>query len=433
METKNPRSPLVFIFLTVFLDLLGAGIILPLLPFYVKIVEQADDPTLVAYRALIVGALAASFSFFQFIFAPVLGALSDRYGRRPVLLLSLLGAGLSYVLFALAGQFQSFGVEAVLAVLFAGRILAGITGGNISTAQAYIADVTSPQERARSLGMIGAAFGLGFMIGPALGGILSHISLEAPAFAAAALAFGNVIFGYFMLPESLPAERRTRTVMNLNPLTRLQALVGKRQLRPLLAGVVMLNFAFAGLQNNFAVYTDARFGFGPDQNAWLFAFLGLVAVFVQGFLIRRLLPRFGEARLAITGMVVMMIAFILLTIAPQAWMLYPVIGLLAFGSGIATPSTTALISRRVTPQEQGSTLGGVQALISLTMVVGPLFAGYVFDTVAITAPYSFGAAFVAVAAAILISALLPDLRGSTSRVESGQTRVGFDAERGMAE
>lgn len=431
MNAKQSRSPLAFIFLTVFLDLLGAGIILPLLPFYVKIVEQSDNPMLVAYRALIVGALAASFSLFQFLFAPVLGALSDRYGRRPVLLISLFGTGLSYLLFAMAGRFAPFGVEAVLAVLFAGRILAGITGGNIATAQAYIADITTPQERARALGMIGAAFGLGFMIGPAVGGILSHISLEAPALAAAALVFGNVIFGYFMLPESLPAERRTSVALRLNPLKRLGALLDRRALRPMLAAVVMLNIAFAGLQNNFAVYTDVRFGFGPDDNAWLFAFLGLVAVFVQGFLIRRLLPRFGEARLAVTGMVVMTVAFLLMALAPQAWMLFPIIGLMAFGSGIATPSVTALISRRVTPQEQGSVLGGVQALISLTMVVGPLFAGYVFDAVAISAPYSFGAAFVAVAAAILLTALMPDLRARP--VEPVQARMELETERGLAE
>ncbi len=419
------RSPLIFIFLTVFIDLLGVGIVVPLLPYYLKIIEQADASWLSSSRALLVGALAASFSLFQFIFSPVLGALSDRFGRRPVLLISLAGTGISYVVFGLADQLLPLGIGTVLAVLFFARILDGITGGNISTAQAYIADVTPPEERAKGLGLIGAAFGLGFMLGPAIGGLLSTISLSAPAFVAAALTFGNVIFGFFRLPESLPVERRISIPFRkMNPVSRLRAVVGKTSIRPLLAGVLLLNFAFAGMQNNFAVFSDVRFGLGPTQNAFVFAFIGLTAVFMQGFLIRKLLPRFGEARLAVTGLAMMTLGFALIAVVPFAWMLFPAMGILAAGSSMSTPSLTSLISRRVAPQEQGSVLGGVQAFNSLMMVLGPLFAGIIFDQIGPVAPYVSGTLLVAAAGIVITSAVRSQLTAPTepARVplEAGQ-------------
>ncbi len=406
---KNQRSPLIFIFLTVFIDLLGVGIVLPLLPFYVKIIEETSPAWIANNHALIVGALTASFSLFQFLFAPVLGALSDRYGRRPVLLLSLTGAGLSYILFGMAESFAPLGAVAVLAVLFVSRIIAGLTGGSISTAQAYIADITTPENRARGLGMIGAAFGLGFMLGPAIGGLLSTVSLSAPAFAAAALTFGNVIFGYFRLPESLPAANRSATLASVNPFRRVQAVINRQAIRPLLIGVLLLNLAFAGLQSNFAVFTDSRFGFGPTQIAFVFAFIGLMAVIMQGFLIRRLVPMFGEARLAITGMALMTVGFALIALVPAGWMLFPAVAILSIGSGMATPSLTSLISRRVSPQEQGGVLGGTQALTSLTMIVGPLVAGLLFDAVGPASPYLAGALLIASACAVLFVALRPEL------------------------
>lgn len=406
---KNQRSPLIFIFLTVFIDLLGVGIVLPLLPFYVKIIEETSPAWIANNHALIVGALTASFSLFQFLFAPVLGALSDRYGRRPVLLLSLTGAGLSYILFGMAESFAPLGAVAVLAVLFVSRIIAGLTGGSISTAQAYIADITTPENRARGLGMIGAAFGLGFMLGPAIGGLLSTVSLSAPAFAAAALTFGNVIFGYFKLPESLPAANRSATLASVNPFRRVQAVINRQAIRPLLIGVLLLNLAFAGLQSNFAVFTDSRFGFGPTQIAFVFAFIGLMAVIMQGFLIRRLVPMFGEARLAITGMALMTVGFALIALVPAGWMLFPAVAILSIGSGMATPSLTSLISRRVSPQEQGGVLGGTQALTSLTMIVGPLVAGLLFDAVGPASPYLAGALLIACACAVLFVALRPEL------------------------
>lgn len=403
------RSPMLFIFLTVFIDLLGAGIVLPLLPYYVKIVDQSANPWLIDHRALVVGALIASFALMQFLFAPVFGALSDKFGRRPLLLFSMIGTAISYLIFGLSDRLLPWGAEAVLFALFASRIVAGITGASISTAQAYIADITTPENRAKGLGMIGAAFGLGFMFGPAIGGLLSSISLEVPAFVAASLALANFVFGFFMLAESLPAERRMAISRSrLNPLNRLKVVLNNSAIRLLIVGSVLLNFAFSALQSNFAVYSDARFSFTATDNAFVFAFIGLMSVITQGFLIRRLLPRFGEAPLAITGTTIMALSFGLIAIVPQSWMLFPVMGLIALGSGMATPSITSMISRRVSAQEQGSTLGGVQALTSLTMVVGPLYAGYIFGAVGMAAPYLSGAAFL-ISAALVIGVAL---RGS---------------------
>lgn len=420
------RSPLLVIFLTVFIDLLSVGIILPLLPFYVKIIEQADNPLLADHRALIVGALAAAFSLMQFLFAPMLGALSDRYGRRPVLLISLLGTTISYIMLGLAHGLIGFGVEIVLITLFCARILDGITGGNISIAQAYIADTTTPENRARGMGIIGAAFGLGFMLGPALGGLLSTISLSTPAFVAACISFISVIFGFFALPESLPPERRRRVpIIQMNPVSRLRGVLVNQRLRPLLIGMFLIYVAFAGLQSNFAVFTDSRFGFDALDNAMLFAFIGLVAVIVQGFLMRSLAPHFGEERLVLSGLMLMAATFGLIAVVPQAWMLYPVIGLLAAGSGIVTPSLTSLISQRVSPQEQGMTLGGTQALNSLSMITGPLLAGVVFDVVASTAPYTLGMVLIvaAIATLSLIFRVALPARQALDHASSGATLI----------
>ncbi|MFV9507344.1 MAG: MFS transporter [Oscillochloridaceae bacterium umkhey_bin13] len=425
---KQTRSPLIIIFLTVFIDLLGVGIVLPLLPFYVKLIEASSPGWMAANYALIVGALTASFSLFQFLFAPILGGLSDRYGRRPVLLLSLAGAGVAYVLFGLADQFAGLGAGAVLTVLFVSRILAGITGGSISTAQAYIADVTTPETRARGMGMIGAAFGLGFMLGPAIGGLLSQISLGAPAFLAATLAFGNAIFGFFQLPESLPLERRSQRITSLNPFRRLQNVLGRDAIRPILSGTLLLNLAFAGLQSNFAVFSSARFGYGPTEIAFIFAFIGLMAVIMQGFLIRKLVPMFGEARLAVTGLSLMALGFALVAVVPAGWMLYPALGVLSIGSGMATPSLTSLISRRVSPSDQGTVLGGAQSLTSLTMIIGPLVAGLLSDQIGLGAPYLAGTLLVAAAVVVLASALRPELGRRSTITQPMAVNTSVEAE-----
>ena len=254
--------PLTFIFLTVFLDLLGVGILVPVLPYIVA--EFRTD-------ALTVGLLSLAFAAAQFLASPVLGAWSDRIGRRRVLLLSVLGTGIGYFI---------FGAAQTLWLLFLARLIDGFTGGNISTAQAYIADVSPPEDRAKNFGLIGAAFGLGFIIGPALGGILSHWSLRAPAYAAGVLSLLTVTLGYFVLPESLPPERRTRTpfrLRDLHPLNHLGEAVRRPGVARIFAAFFAMNFAMAALQSNFAVFTHARFGLGPKGNALLFTLVGLSA------------------------------------------------------------------------------------------------------------------------------------------------------------
>jgi MFS family permease len=338
--------------------------------------------------------------------------LSDRYGRRPVLLISLLGTGIGYIIFGFSENLFVISPWLMLGALFVSRIIDGVTGANISTAQAYIADITTPENRAKGLGMIGAAFGLGFMLGPALGGVLSTYGLAVPVFVAAALSFINVIFGYFALPESLPVERRTTVVSSGNPFTRVASVLQNNNIRTLLIGIVLLNLAFSGMQSNFAVYSDRRFGFAAIDNAFVFVAVGLMAVIMQGFLLRMLLPKFGEAKLAMVGMVIMALGFEGLAIAPTGLWLYPAIILLGAGSGMATPSLTSLISRRVDATAQGATLGGSQALTSLTMVLGPLLAGMLSDVVHVTAPYHVGGLLVAVAAVVIIGVLLPLVRQS---------------------
>lgn len=399
-------SPMVIVFITAFINMLGVGIILPLLPYYVKIIEESNNPLLAENRAIIVGALVASYSLFQFLGAPVLGAISDRIGRRPVLLVSIGGTAFSYLLLGLADQFIIFGAEAVIAMLFVARILDGITGGNISTLNAYIADTTPPDKRTKGLGMIGAAFGLGFMLGPALGGLLSTISLNTPAFLAAGVSAACVLFGLFALPESLPPSQRTNTpLLQMNPLTQLRTALSHQAIRPIFFGVFLFQFAFAGLQSNFAVFTDTRFGFTPLDNAMIFVMIGLLAIIVQGFLISHAVALLGEARLALMGLTLSSISFGLIPFVPESWMLFPVVALLAIGNGLTTPSLTSLVSQRVAETEQGRVLGAKQALLSLTSVFGPLYAGFVFDTVNRAMPYLSGVVFILLAMLTLFFAL----------------------------
>lgn len=291
---SSDRKALGIAFFIVFLDLLGASILIPVVPYIVR-----------AYRpdAMTVGWLSLSYSAAQFLATPVLGALSDRVGRRPVLLISIIGSALGYFLFGWAGS---------LWVLFASRILDGLTGGNISTAQAYIADRSLPEDRAKNFGMIGAAFGLGFILGPAFGGALSKISLQAPAFAAAIVSVITFLTAFVFLPESLPPEKREHarfTLRQFNPLGHIAAPLKRPVLRWLLPGFFALAFAMSGLTSNFAVYTLNRYGLTPSQNALILVWLGVVSVIIQGGVVRRLLPRVGENRLASEALALSVIGY----------------------------------------------------------------------------------------------------------------------------
>jgi MFS family permease len=320
----------------------------------------------------------------QVVSGPILGLLSDRWGRRPVLLICLLGTSLAFTLLGLAGS---------LPVVFLAVLLDGITGGNLTTAYAYIADVTEPEDRARGMGLVGAAYGLGMIGGPALGGLLSAYGLMLPAFCAAAVALANVIFGFFMLPESLPPERRLSTLpwRKANPFTQLAGLPGLGASRLLLAAVFTLNLAFAGLQTNFPLFSQARFAWSSVDNGIFFAYVGVCAVLVQGLLYRWVHPRLGERRLAVIGLCLMAVGLAGTALAAQAWMLVPLIGLIALGSGISIPSITGLLSNRVNESAQGRLMGGLQVLLSMTGIFGPALAGAAYEQIGLSAPYALGA------------------------------------------
>lgn len=372
------RGALGAIFLIVFLDLMGSGILAPVIPFIVK-PYRAD--------ALTVGLLALAFSAAQFVSAPFLGAWSDRRGRRPVLLVCLAGTAASYFLFGAAWS---------LPVLFAARLLAGFAGGSVTAAQAYIADISEPRDRAKNFGLIGAAFGLGFILGPALGGALSKVSLSAPAYAAGTLSLFTLLLAAATLRETLPPERRAARAVrwrDLDPVGQIGSALGRPAFRELILATFALNFAMAGLQTNFPVFTHARFGLDASGNAVLFAFLGLMAAVTQGYLLRRLTRRTSEARLAVAGSVLFAAGFAAAAAAGAVWMLYVSVALSALGYGLAGPALTGVISRRAGADEQGALLGTAQSASSLTRIIGPVWAGAIFDHLGAGAPYWSGAVF----------------------------------------
>ena len=375
---SSDRKALALAFFIVFLDMLGASILIPVVPYIVRV-----------YRpdAMTVGWLSLSYSAAQFLATPVLGAFSDRVGRRPVLLISILGSAFGYFLFGWAGS---------LWVLFASRILDGFTGGNISTAQAYIADRSKPEDRAKNFGMIGAAFGLGFILGPAFGGALSKISLQAPAYAAGIVSVITFLTALFFLPESLPPEKRQAVpfaLRQLNPLGHIVGPLKRPVLRWLLPGYFALAFAMSGLTSNFAVYTLNRYGLTASQNALILVWLGVVSVVIQGFVVRKMLPRVGENRLASEALILSVVGYAALAWSPAAWWLFPAIGIIAVGNGLGGPAMQGLLSRQAAAHEQGTLLGVSASLSSLARVGGPLFAGAAFDHLGMSAPYWAGAVF----------------------------------------
>jgi MFS family permease len=315
-------------------------------------------------------------------------------------LICLLGTSLAFLLLGLAQSIPLI----FLAVLFD-----GITGGNLTTAYAYIADVTAPSERARGMGLVGAAFGLGMIGGPALGGLLSGYGLMFPAFAASALALANVVFGFFVLPESLPPDKRMShiTWRQANFFSQLAGLPGHGANQLLLMAIFTLNLAFIGLQTNFPFFSQARFAWSSVDNGIFFAYVGLCAVLVQGLLYRWFHALVGERWLAGLGLSLMAIGLAGTALAARAWQLIPFIGMVALGSGISIPSLTGLLSNRVDAAAQGRLMGGVQALLSLAAILGPALAGLAFERIGTSAPYALGALLVLAALAISLLAFRP--------------------------
>jgi MFS transporter, DHA1 family, tetracycline resistance protein len=361
-------SPLVIIFLTVFIDLLGFGIIIPLLPFYAKTFGAS---------ALVVGLLSTSFSLMQFLFAPVWGRLSDRFGRRPIILAGLMGSALSYLAFGLARS---------LPMLFAARILAGIAGANIPTAQAFIADSTPPENRAHGMGLVGAAFGLGFVFGPALGGFLSQWGYSAPAFFASALSLGNFLAALVLLPESLKPDQRGRTSV-VGRVELFRRAFARHGLPLVLCVFFLVMTAFAAFESMFALFAAARFGFGATTIGYLFAWVGIVLSIVQGVLVGKVVPRVGEARVVPLAILLIACALTSVAVVPNVPTLALAIGLLAIGMGFNSPSMLSVISRLADPRDRGSTFGISQSLASLARILGPIWGGFVFDRFGHTVPF----------------------------------------------
>lgn len=372
MNVQMKRSPLLVIFTTVFIDLLGFGIVIPVLPFYAEGTRFNATPRTV-------GLLFASYSVMQVIFSPVMGRLSDKHGRRPVLLLSILGTSLGFLILGLANT---------LALLFIGRIIDGISGGNISTAQAYIADITTRENRAKGMGLIGAAFGLGFIFGPAIGGILSRWGIGVPFFFAAGLALANAILLYFTLPETVTKDHPARvSAARGRGLTQLIKAFSQPRLGFVLTIYFFFIVAFSIMTTSFSLYTMFRFGYDAQHNGWLFAYVGLIAVIIQGVLIGGLVKRFGELPLVIVGALFFAGSlFAVPFVGPQSGGLLALLiggGIFSLGNSLATPALNSLASKSVGEAEQGTVLGVTQSIASLARAVGPALAAFlIHDAIA---------------------------------------------------
>ncbi len=363
------------IILVVFIDLLGFSLILPLLPYYAKTFNANQTTT---------GILIASYAVMQLIGAPILGRFSDRFGRRPVLLLSVFGTFLGFLLLGFANA---------LWMLFASRIIDGLTGGNLTVAQAYISDVTDAKSRSKGLGMIGAAFGLGFIIGPVTGGLLSQWGYAVPAFAAAAISFLNLILIYAWLPESLTEEKRSQ-MTEKRPAVTLNALLVAFQ-RPFTGSILITRFffglAFAIFQTIFSLYALAKFNLSARDTGFVLTYVGVLSVIVQGFLVGRLTSRFREDILITASVVLMGVSLLGWALAPSVLWLYIIMTPTALSGGLLNTLLSSTLTKAVAPQEIGGILGLSAAVESSTRIIAPLLGGVLLQQIGAWAPGAFGA------------------------------------------
>ena len=366
--------PLLVIFLTILVNLIGFGIIIPLLPFYAETFGASP---------LVIGLLFAVFSVCQLIAAPALGDLSDRYGRRPVLIFSLAGTVLSFLMLAVA---QS------ITMLFLARIVDGLSGGNISTARAYVADVTEPKDRARAYGLIGAAFGLGFILGPALSGLLSRISYTAPIWAAAAITLVATAMAWFWLPETV---HRAAAGTGM-PFRNLAQLMRRPGLRRMLVIDFVYWLAFAVFQTTFALFAARRFGFDVPQTGYFFAAFGVLGAIVQGGLIRPVVQRLGDKPTFIVGLVCAAVGLVASTLVHSVALFAVTLVPLALGIGFGHPTVSSLVSRAGRGDEQGRVQGAAGAVESLGRTIGPVWGNASLQRFGEAMPYLSAAAFIVV-------------------------------------
>lgn len=355
---KNRKAGFRFVLAVVFLDMLGIGIAIPVLPLIVgEYVSGADS------QAHWYGIMAATFGLMQFLCMPLLGALSDKIGRKPILIFSSFGMAVNFLVTAWAPT---------LAILFIGRFVGGACSASMSTASAYASDISSPDTRAKSFGLIGAAFGVGFICGPMIGGFLGDIHSRLPFYVGAALCFMNAAFGYFFVTESLPADKRNHfSFARTNPFTSLSRLFARRDIGPLIVVFALSTFAQTLLQTVWVLYTHFKFGWGAKENGIALFCVGLTAAVVQAVLLKHLLKKFGEVRLSLIGLASGAIVLFCYGAATQGWMMYALIisNLFAFAAG---PAMQAIVSKATDPREQGSLMGSLQSLASVSTVVAPI-------------------------------------------------------------
>jgi DHA1 family tetracycline resistance protein-like MFS transporter len=384
-RTTTKRA-LGLIFFIMLMDIIGLAILYPVASYIVLRYSS---------EALMVTMISAIYAAAQFFSAPMLGKLGDRYGRQPVLLASVLGSAIGYAIFGIGGA---------LWVLLLSRLIGGITGGSLSPASAYIADVSKPEERAKNFTLIGMAWGLGLILGPAMGAAFGQISLEAPAFTAAALSLLNLLLGFVFLPESLPRERRETAPIHandLNPLVSIGKMARKPGLGLQLLVLCLFNFAFNGINSTEALFLIQKFAAQPWQVGLQIVLIGITIAAVQAALVRRLVPSYGEKVIALVCLLGQALSVLAMFFAPVFWLIYPITVLKSAVSGFISTTLSALISNSVSLNEQGALMGVNTALSSAMSILGPLWGGAVYDHVMLGAPYWMGAVVFVLAALML--------------------------------
>ena len=391
---KKTKAALSLIFIIMLMDVIGITLLSPVAPYIVQ---------KYSHSALMVSMLTVLYAGGQFIAAPMIGKLGDRYGRRPVLLISLLGQGIGYLIFGLGGS---------LWVLFLGRVIGGITGGNLSTASAYIADVSKPEERSKNFALIGMAWSVGLILGPVAGGILGQFNLLAPAFAAAALSLLNVLLGIFILPESLSLERRESAPMrasDFNPIVAIFEMARKPGLGWLLLVTAMFNFAFNGINSTSTLFVIQKFTAQPWHLSLLLGLAGIAVGATTFVLVPRLVPRFGDNKVAMVSLIGQSVFDISIFFVPLFWPIFPLNMLVSAISAFTFPTLTTLSTDLVLHREVGLLMGVTTGLGSLMNIFGPLWAGAMYDHVMVGAPYWMGA-IILVAAGLMLTRLQPRVK-----------------------